>query len=149
MRALVVLALFCCPLLAQAAPTAAQQQQLCAAAATDDAFGPLMDKFIGEKTLSYQDAGAVLSLDCGNGQFLLGVMVEGMSAENLEYAVIDMGVNVDEPLVQHDGQALSISQYLRDVAARKSASAAGFATGYLKNFHDPAFNPMLNRFSMN
>lgn len=149
MRVLATLMLAFCPLMVHAAVSAPVQQQLCTAAAADNAFGPLMDQLLTDKAVSYQDAAEVLSLDCGKGQFLLGVLVNGMSAENLEYAVIDMGVDVDAPLLKHAGLVLSVSQYLNEVAAKKGSSLAGFATGYLKNFHDPAFNPMLTRVTMN
>lgn len=151
MRALTVLMLLLLPLLGQAATLSqTQQSQLCQAAASDNALGELVDKLIAQKAFSYKDAGQMLSLDCGKGSFLLGVLVRQMHAENLEYAVIDMGVDVDAPVVEHNGRHFSVSQYLQDVAAQKGALTAGFAANYLRNFHDPDFNPnLLMRVSMN
>lgn len=150
MRSLTVLMLLCLPLFAQAATfTPAQQSQLCQAAASEDGLGAAVDKLIVSKRFNYKQAGSLLSLDCGKGSFLLSVLVDQKRAENLEYAVIDLGLDVDAPLVQHGGKHFSVSQYLRDVAAQKGQTAS-FAAGYLRNFHDPEFNPNLAmRVSMN
>lgn len=150
MRALTVLTLLLLPLLGMAATISpAQQQQLCQAAATDNALGPMMDQLIAKKAFGYDEAGSLLSLACGNS-FLLGVLVNQMHSENLEYVVIDLGVNVDAPLITQAGKHFSISQYLTEAAAHKGTPVASFATNYLHEFHDPAFNPnLLARVSAN
>ena len=150
MRALTVLMLFLLPLLGQAATLSqAPQSQFCQAAARDNALGGLVDQLIAKKAFGYDEAGSLLSLSCGKS-FLLSVLVDQMHAENPEYVVIDLGVNVDAPLVTHDAKHFSISQYLTETATHKGTPVASFATNYLHNFHDPAFNPnLMAKVSMN
>lgn len=151
MRTLTVLMFMLLPLLGQAATLSqAQQKQLCQAAVTENGLGEVVDQLMAKNAFSYKEAGALLSLECGKGKFLLGMLVNEKRAENLEYAVIDLGLDVDAPLVQHSGKRFSVSQYLSNVAAQKGGQAATFAAGYLRNFHDPAFNPnLVMRVSMN
>jgi hypothetical protein len=150
MRAVAILLFLFVPLLANAGITADQRASLCQAASQDSALGPLVDTLIAQKAFTYAEAGSLLSLDCGKGDFILGMLVKQQRAENLEYAVIDLGLNVDAPVVSHNGKHFSISQYLQSIASQKGQLSATFAAGYLKDFHDPSFNPnLMMKVSMN
>ncbi len=144
------LLLILAPLVGQAATLSqSTQKQLCTAATQTDAFGLTVEQLLSEGTIQYTDAGAVLSATCGDS-FVLSEMVKARQAENLEYAVIDMGVNVDAPILSHQGKNFSVSDYLTKVASNKAADSAKFAANYLQDFHNPAFNPnlLLRRLTM-
>lgn len=124
-------------------------QALCLAASQDGALETALET--SDLALrAVPVAGAeVLMLDCG-GQTLLQVMVDTLQAENLEYAVIDLGVDVNAPLVSEEGGMLSLAQFLIQQAVEGHDDAVrGFALEYVQNFRDGEFNPNLYLISMN
>lgn len=142
MRTLVALFFVGFSLVAQADIRADQHDALCKAAVTEAALAPLVEQLVIDNKMKFGDASLMLSVNC-NGQSLLSLMVNKMLPENLEYAVIDMGLDVDSPVVLHQGNHLSVSDYLRQVIAEGQSDKVAFASEYLKDFHDPAFNPNL------
>lgn len=123
---------------------ASTDRALCQAAVTDSALPMKLNDLIENGKFDFDDARVLLSLDCG-GRSLLQAMVEERQAENLVYAVIDLGVDLDEPLVTAgDGSRLSLAQWLeRQAAEHGDAGVRDFAASYLERFRDESFNPNL------
>lgn len=142
MRTLVVLLLACFSFAAQAAIPVVQHESLCKAAAVEAALAPEVEQLVIDNKMQFGDAASLLSINC-QGQTLLGVMVDKMLPENLEYAVIDMGLDVDSPVVMVQGKQTSVSDFLRQVVANEQGEKSEFAQAYLNDFHNPAFNPNL------
>ena len=132
------------------APLAADgNQALCLAASSDGALEIMLEgSELVERPVPVAGA-ELLMTDCG-GQTLLQVLVDTQQAENLEYAVIDLGVDVNAPLVREEGGMLSLAQYLIQQAVEgRDEAVRGFALEYVQNFRDGEFNPNLYLLSMN
>lgn len=123
---------------------ASTDRALCQAAVTDSALPVELNDLIENGEFDFDDARGLLSLDCG-GRSLLQAMLEEQQAENLEYAVIDLGVGINEPVVTtEDGSRLSVVQWLeRQAAQHDNAEVRDFAASYLARFRDESFNPNL------
>ncbi len=145
MRWLVTMfALFPALALANGAP----DERLCFAAVTEGALAEAVETMMDEGAFPYARAEDMLTLDC-EGESLLQRMILAQQAENLEYAVIDMGTNVNEPLMQAEAGKLSLTQYLmRQAVLAPSPEARAFAMDYMKELGDAEFNPLLS-LSMN
>ena len=150
MRAFLVSVLFLAAATAQAARdvTPTQLDELCLAGSREGELAAVLeDKLLSEEGVRLSGA-EVLTRDCG-GQSLLEVLLETQQAENLEYAVIDMGVDIHAPLVREERGLLTLAQYLMQQAAiGRSPEVRAFALEYMKNFRDAEFNPNLYSLSM-
>jgi hypothetical protein len=134
------------PVFAFAAPS--EEQRLCAAAIEDGALAAeieLLDSAGGDLLSADQ----LLTLDC-DGETLLTRMIETTQAENLEYAVIDMGANVNYPFIAQEGGKLTVVQYLiQQAVIAPSVQSREFALDYMQELRDVDFNPNLLSLSMN
>ena len=150
MKAVLIAALLSVTGLAQAARDAAPTplDELCLAGSQEGELAEVLEQqLLSEEGVRLSGA-EVLMRDCG-GQSLLEVLVETQQAENLEYAVIDMGVDVNAPLVREERGLLTLTQFLMQQAAiGRSAEVRAFALEYMKNFRDGEFNPNLYSLSM-
>lgn len=126
------------PSLALAASVA---DRLCDAAMREGALAAEIERLADEGALP-RDPATLLTLECAPGKPLLGVLVEHMQAENLEYAIIDMGVDVNRPLMQEEGGKLTVTQYLlRQAALTSRGEVRDFAVDYMQELGDVNFNP--------
>lgn len=134
---------------AAADASSASLDDLCMASSQEGALAELVEnQLVPEEGIPLSGA-EVLMQDCG-GQSLLEALVETQQAENLEYAVIDMGVDVNAPLVREERGLLTLTQFLMQKAAvGRTAEVRAFALEYMQNFRDADFNPNLHRLSMN
>lgn len=150
MKNLLIPVLLASASLAQATTSTHAQplDQICLAGTSEGALGVVMEQQADLDAHPVTGA-EVLLRDCG-GQTLLQVLLETQQAENLEYAVIDMGVDVNAPLVREEGGLLTLTQYLMQQAAvGRTAETRAFALEYMQNFRDGDFNPNLYTLSMN
>ena len=139
---LVLAALLALPVhAAQISPSTADR--LCAAAARDSAFGVVMDELIESGELALTAGEDVLSLSCTGGSSVLGIMVTDLQAENLEYAVIDLGLSLTQSRVNLAGQTLTLKEALSQLAAQGGAETRDFVQSYLNDLTDEDFNPNL------
>lgn len=126
-----------------------QDQRLCAAAVSEGALAAEVEMLAAEEGYQLISADELLTLDC-QGQTLLTRMIETTQAENLEYAVIDMGANVNHPLIPQEGGKLTVVQYLiQQAVVAPSESSREFAMDYMQELRDVDFNPNLLALSMN
>lgn len=132
------------PLIAQAAPVSgADGKALCQAAAQDGALEVTVDSLMASGRFDYDMAPQLLTLDCG-GVSLIQALINLSLAENLEFAVIDLGVDVNHPLVPVEAGELSVVQYLMQQAVlAPSPEARQFAMEYMQDFRSVDFNPNL------
>ena len=79
-----------------------QQERLCAAAMEDGALAAEVELLASTGEYELVVADRLLTLDCG-GKTLLTRMSETTQAEKLEYAVIEMGANVHQPVLARAG----------------------------------------------
>lgn len=126
-----------------------QQERLCAAAIEDGALAAEVELLASAGEYELVVADRLLTLDCG-GKTLLTRMIETTQAENLEYAVIDMGANVHQPLIAQEGGKLTVVQYLiQQAIVAPSLQSREFAMDYMQELRDVDFNPNLLSLSMN
>ncbi|MCC1497929.1 hypothetical protein [Alcanivorax sp. 1008] len=132
------------PLVAQAAPVSADDgRELCQAAAQDGALEVMVDNLMASGRFDYDMAPELLTLDCG-GVTLIQSLINQAGAENLEFAVIDLGIDVNDPLVPVEAGALSVVQYLMQQAVlAPNPEARQFAMEYMQDFRSVDFNPNL------
>lgn len=121
----------------------AVDRQLCQAASRDGALEVVVDSLMDAGQFGYDMTPALLNLDCG-GVSLIQKMINDVRAENLEFAVIDLGVDVNRPLVPVEAGELSVVQYLMQQAVlAPSEEAREFAMEYMNDFRSVDFNPNL------
>jgi hypothetical protein len=145
--ALFLISLF--PALAQAALAGEASQRLCQAATEEAQLEVALASLAADDAMALARGNSVLFLSCGD-RTLLEVMVEARQAENLEYVIIDMGVDVRAPLIPEEGGKLDVTQYLlQQAAVNPSEDVRAFALEYFRNFRDGEFNPNLYLVSMN
>lgn len=135
--------LLACASMSQAQVDSAVAGQLCMAAGEDSAFGVLVDGFIERDEMAFSSGEELLSLSCGNGQTVLSRMVLSHQAENLEYAVIDMGLNLTSSRVELNGESLVLADAMKALASNSDAETQAFVEAYLADFSDEEFNPNL------
>jgi len=122
---------------------------LCAATAEDGALEVVVERLLEAGSFSYEAAPSLLTLNC-NGATLMQRMIDGAQAENLEYAVIDLGVNVNQPLIPVEAGSLTVIQYLmKQAAVARTEMAREFALEYMQDFRNVDFNPNLQLVTLN
>lgn len=147
LAALFIIGLF--PAIASAGLDSAAQQRLCEAATQEAQLEVALQAMDATEGNSAVAGSSLLFMSCGDKN-LLQVMIDERQAENLEYAVIDMGVDVRAPLVPEEGGNLDVTQFLLQQAAiNPSEDVRAFALEYFRNFRDGEFNPNLYLVSMN
>ena len=121
--------------------------RLCQAAQTEGALAVEIEA-MADAGVALPSGESILMLACGEVS-LLDRLIAGQYAENLEYVVIDMGTDVNRPLVPQEGGKLTVMQYLiqRSVVA-SSDEARAFAADYMHELRDVDFNPNLLSLSM-
>lgn len=130
-----------------AGPVAAElhtavEQALCDAATEESAVPAQIDALVDGGLVEFAQVGQIISLRCESDRSMLEVLVQERQAENLEYLVVDMGLDIEQPL-NIGGRQLSVNDYLADQAANGSESVREFASEYLELFADKDFNPGL------
>ncbi len=98
---------------AHAQISSGMSERLCLAASQESAFGALVDDLIESDELALTSGEQVLSLSCQDGSSVLEKMVLARQAENLEYAVIDLGLNLTASRVALHGQTLPLKEALQ------------------------------------
>lgn len=145
--ALFIIGLF--PVIASASLDSDAQQRLCEAATQEAQLEVALQAMDATEGSMAVAGSSLLFMTCGD-KTLLQVMIDERQAENLEYAVIDMGVDVRAPLVPEEGGNLDVTQFLLQQAAiNPSEDVRAFALEYFRNFRDGEFNPNLYLVSMN
>jgi len=133
------------PVLAFAGGT--DNDRLCRAAQTEGALAAEIER-MADAGAALPSGESILMLDCG-GASLLDSLIAGQYAENLEYVVIDMGTDVNRPLVPQEGGQLTVMQYLiQQSVLASSEGARAFAADYMLELRDVDFNPNLLSLSM-
>lgn len=123
---------------------ASTDQALCEAAVTDSALPMKIDDLMENGQFRFRDVGGLLSLECAGGRTLLRAMLEERQAENLEYAVIDLGLDLEEPVIAGNSGPVSLAQWLeRQASEHSDDQVREFAAAYLKRFRDETYNPNL------
>ena len=74
---------------------------------------------------------------------MLEKMVLARQAENLEYAVIDLGLNLSASQVALHGQTLPLKEALRRLGEQGDSDVQDFVQSYLSDLADEDFNPNL------
>ena len=121
--------------------------RLCEAAQTEGALAAEIES-MADAGVALPSGESILMLACGDGS-LLDRLIAGQYAENLEYVVIDMGTNVNRPLVPQEGGKLTVMQYLiQQSVLAPSDAAREFAADYMHELRDVDFNPNLLSLSM-
>lgn len=143
MRILAGAVLLACASMSQAQLDQSVAGQLCLAAGEDSAFGVLVDGFIERDKLALSGGEELLSLQCGQDDTVLSRMVLTHQAENLEYAVIDMGLSLSASRVELDGESMVLSDAMKALADRGDAETREFVERYLSDLADEDFNPNL------
>lgn len=116
---------------------------LCQAAAQEGQLELVVEQLVGDRRLSYQQAADVLTIRCDQHS-LLQQLVNQRQAENFEFVVIDLAVDVNSPLVAVEAGELSLLQYLMQQSiAAPSAESRQFALEYLEDLRSVDFNPNL------
>jgi hypothetical protein len=116
--------------------------ELCQAAVTDSALPARVDDLMEADRFTFSDVTQMLAIQCQGGS-MLEVMLEERQAENLEFAVIDLGLDLHQPLATAAGR-LSLVEWLNHQAdSHHNAEVRDFARAYLKRFRDEEFNPNL------
>lgn len=125
----------------------ADSERLCQAAQTEGALAAEIER-MAEAGVALPSGESVLMLACSDGS-LLDRLIAGQYAENLEYVVIDMGTDVNRPLVPQEGGKLTVMQYLiQQSVIAPSDAARAFAADYMQELRDVDFNPNLLSLSM-
>ncbi|MED5389253.1 MAG: hypothetical protein VX793_10405 [Pseudomonadota bacterium] len=135
--------LFAMALPAGAQINAGMSERLCQAASEESAFGVLVDDLIETGELALTSGEEVLSLDCRDGRSVLETMVIDRQAENLEYAVIDLGLNLSASTVMLHGRTLSLKAALKQLGEQGNGDVREFVQSYLSDLADEDFNPNL------
>lgn len=118
-------------------------RELCQAANRDGSLELAVEAMMDSGQFRYDMAPALLNLRCGEVS-LIQKLINNARAENLEYAVIDLGVDVNSPLVPVEAGQLSVVQYLMQQAVMApSAEAREFAMEYMHDLRSVDFNPNL------
>ena len=118
-------------------------RQLCQAAGRDGSLELVVEALMDAGEFRYDMAPALLNLQCGDVS-LIQKLVNDSRAENLEFAVIDLGVDVNRPLVPVEAGQLSVVQYLMQQAVMApSLEAREFAMEYMHDLRSVDFNPNL------
>lgn len=118
-------------------------RQLCQAAGRDGSLELAVEALMDAGQFRYDMAPALLNLQCGKVS-LIQKLINDSRAENLEFAVIDLGVDVNSPLVPVEAGELSVVQYLMQQAVMApSDEAREFAMEYMHDFRSVDFNPNL------
>lgn len=143
MRILAGAVLLACASMSQAQVDQSVAGQLCHAAGQDSALGGLVDSLIEADKFSLASGEELLSLQCGDGETVLSRMVMTRQAENLEYAVIDMGLSLSASQVALNGETMVLSDAMQALAAKADAETRDFVEGYLTDLADEDFNPNL------
>lgn len=127
----------------QASIGGAEREALCQAAVSDGELELVVDALVETSKLSYQQAPELLRVQCGD-QSLLQQLVNQRQAENFEFVVIDLGIDVHSPMVAAEAGQLSLMQYLMQQSIQApSAEARQFALEYLQDLRNVDFNPNL------
>ena len=147
MRTLMVLLLATVASVSQAQLASDSASRLCQAASQESAYGALVDEMIESGEVALTAGAELLSVSCAEGGTVLGQMVNGMHAENLEYAVIDMGLSLSGTTVSLDGQELPLGEAMARLGQRGSGERREFVNAYLDDLAYGDFNPNL-RLSM-
>lgn len=143
MRYLSFALFFALALPAQAQLNTGMSERLCQAAALESAFGALVDDLIESGELALTSGEEVLSLSCHDGRSVLEKMVQARQAENLEYAVIDLGLNLSASQVALQGQTLPLKEALQRLGEQGDSDVQDFVQSYLSDLADEEFNPNL------
>ncbi len=123
--------------------SASADRQLCQAASRDGSLELAVEAMMDAGQFRYDMAPALLNMRCGQISLIQG-LINDSRAENLEYAVIDLGVDVNSPLVPVEAGQLSVVQYLMQQAVMApSVEAREFAMEYMHDFRSVDFNPNL------
>lgn len=118
-------------------------RELCQAASRDGSLELAVEAMMDSGQFRYDMAPGLLNLPCGEVS-LIQSLINNSRAENLEYAVIDLGVDVNRPLVPVEAGELSVVQYLMQQAVMApSPDARQFALEYMHDFRSVDFNPNL------
>lgn len=118
-------------------------RQLCQAAGRDGSLELAVEALMDAGQFRYDMAPALLNLQCGKVS-LIQMLINGARAENLEFAVIDLGIDVNSPLIPVEAGQLSVAQYLMQQAVMApSVETREFATEYMHDFRSVDFNPNL------
>ncbi len=128
---------------AQAQISAGMNERLCVAATQESAFGALVDDMIESDELALTSGEQVLSLSCQDGSSVLEKMVLARQAENLEYAVIDLGLNLTASQVALRGQTMPLKEALQRLGEQGDSQVQDFVQDYLSDLADEDFNPNL------
>jgi hypothetical protein len=127
----------------QAQISSGMSERLCLAASQESAFGALVDDLIESDELAMTSGEQVLSLSCQDGSTVLEKMVLTRQAENLEYAVIDLGLNLTASQVALHGQTLPLKEALQRLGEQGDSAVQDFVQSYLSDLADEDFNPNL------
>ncbi|MEQ3723763.1 hypothetical protein [Alcanivorax sp.] len=128
---------------AQAQLNPGVEGRLCQAASQDSAFGVLVDQMIETGEVQMTAGESLLSVTCQDGGSVLSHMVKGRQAENLEYAVIDLGLSLSVSRVSLNGQTVSLGEALARLGADSDTATRDFVDSYLDDLADEDFNPNL------
>jgi|SRR5690606_681984 hypothetical protein len=121
--------------------------RLCQAAQTEGELAAEIER-MADAGVALPSGESILMLACGDAS-LLDRLIVGQYAENLEYVVIDMGTDVNRPLVPQEGGKLTVMQYLiQQSVLAPSDEARAFAADYMHELRDVDFNPNLLSLSM-
>ena len=74
---------------------------------------------------------------------MLAHIVGGRQAENLEYAVIDMGLSLSASKVNLNGETLRLQDALVRLGTGRDTATRSFVDNYLVDLADEEFNPNL------
>lgn len=118
-------------------------ESLCLAAVEESAFGSLVDELIENGSLAQTSGESLLSTQCANGQSVLSRMVMHRQSENLEYAVIDLGLSLSESHVLLAGQKMPLRNALELLAEQGDTQVRAFVQESLLDLDDEDFNPNL------
>ena len=117
-------------------------RQLCQAAQLDSGLPATVNTLLQEERMEFADAPRLLEMDC-NGRTLLRTLVDERQAENLEYAVIDLGVSPDTRIDTQAG-TMTLSAWLKHQGQEHdNPRVREFARTYRDRFRDASFNPNL------
>ncbi len=117
-------------------------RQLCQAAQLDSGLPATVNTLLQEERMEFADAPRLLEMDC-NGRTLLRTLVDERQAENLEYAVIDLGVSPDTRIDTQVG-TMTLSAWLKHQGQEHdNPRVREFARTYRDRFRDASFNPNL------
>lgn len=116
---------------------------LCDAATQESAMPAQLDALLEGGLVEFSQVADVLTLRCEDDKPMLELLVEQRQAENLEYLVIDMGLDIEQPLSVSAERSVSLNDYLAEQARSGNEAVREFAREYLELFADKDFNPAL------